>query len=283
MTNVALVPQDWTASALRRRSVGAPSARSLLFTVLGEFVLPRGGSAWTAALVRALGALGVEDKAARQALARTASDGWLTRQREGRHVCWTLSDAGRTLLAQGAERIYSFGGAQEDWDGRWVLLFVDGSKLERDARHRLTTRLAWAGFGPLRPGMWIAAHVEREAEAKTLLGGLGLIHEATSFIASSGSIGESGRLVASVWDLDALEDRYEDFIDTFERIKPATAEETFVAQARLVHEWRKFPFLDPGLPSRLLPSRWSGDRAQRLFRLRRAAWDGPAHDWFEST
>ena len=39
---------------LRRRSVGAPAARSLLLTVLGEYVLPRAGSVWQETLVGAL-------------------------------------------------------------------------------------------------------------------------------------------------------------------------------------------------------------------------------------
>ena len=38
----------------RRREIGSASARSLLMTILGEFVLPRGGSVWTQALVSAL-------------------------------------------------------------------------------------------------------------------------------------------------------------------------------------------------------------------------------------
>jgi phenylacetic acid degradation operon negative regulatory protein len=31
---------------LRRRSVGAPAARSTLLTILGEFLLPRPDGAW---------------------------------------------------------------------------------------------------------------------------------------------------------------------------------------------------------------------------------------------
>ena len=55
------------------RDPGYPSARSLLLTVLGEFVHARGGRVWTGTLVDALGALGVEQKSARQALARAAA------------------------------------------------------------------------------------------------------------------------------------------------------------------------------------------------------------------
>ena len=43
---------------LRRRSVGAPAARSTLLTVLGEFLLPRPDGAWQEALIGSLKLLG---------------------------------------------------------------------------------------------------------------------------------------------------------------------------------------------------------------------------------
>jgi phenylacetic acid degradation operon negative regulatory protein len=269
------VPHDWSG----RRSAGRPSARSLLFTVLGEYVLPLGTGVWSATLVRALGALGVEEKAARQAIARTAMDGWLDRERAGRQVQVTLTSRCRELLATGAERIYGFGGSQESWDGRWLLLFVDERNGARDVRHGLRTKLQWAGFGLLRNGTWIAAHPEREAEASAVLRELGLA--GNSFVASSGEIGDPSELALQAWDLDALEDTYEDFIGSFDGIRPSSAEGSFVALTNLVHEWRRFPFLDPGLPSRLLPRRWSGDRARALFRRRRQEWRPRARRWFD--
>jgi phenylacetic acid degradation operon negative regulatory protein len=275
---VARVPHDWSD----RRSAGAPSARSLLFTVLGEFVLPAGGDVWSGTLIRSLGALGVEEKAARQAIARTAADGWLARTRAGRRVQLQLTDAGRELLETGAGRIYGFGGSQEHWDGRWVLLFVDETNGARDKRHRLRTKLAWAGFGSLRrSGTWIAAHAEREDEARAVLAEFGL-RDAVSFVASSGDIGDPSKLIREAWDLDALEDRYEEFITTFETVRPASPEDAFVALTQLVHEWRRFPFLDPGLSTKLLPARWSGDCARTLFHQRRRNWAPRARRWFES-
>src|SRR5205807_2790172 len=53
---------------LRRRSVGAPAARSLLLTILGEYVLPRPNGVWQETLVAALSSLGYTEQAARQAL-----------------------------------------------------------------------------------------------------------------------------------------------------------------------------------------------------------------------
>ena len=265
----AALPHHWSAE---RTTIGHPSARSLLFTVLGEYVLPHGGEAWAATLIRALGALGVEEAAARQAIARTASDGWLTSQRTGRRVRWQLSTQGHELLTAGAERIYTFGGSQEEWDGRWVLLFVD----EDD---RVRTRLAWAGFGRLHSDTWIAAHTDREIEARRILDTAGA--GGVSFVASSGEIGDPSVFIRDAWDLDALEDRYEEFIATFEPVRVASDEAAFVALTNLVHEWRKFPFMDPGLPAHLLPRRWSGDRARKLFRKARAEWGPKARRWFD--
>jgi len=265
----AVVPHDWSKE---RSSFGQPSARSLLFTVLGEYVLPSGGEVWASALIRAFQALGVEEAAARQAIARTAADGWLTPHRDGRRVRWHLTEAGHALLAAGAERIYGFGGSQESWDGRFVLLFVE------ETSDKLRARLAWAGFGQLRAGVWIAAHTDREHEARVALNGT----SAVSFVASSGEIGDVSRVVTQAWDLEALEDRYEEFIATFERMAPSTGEHTFAALTQLVGAWRKFPFLDPGLPPRLLPRRWTGDRARRLFEKRRTDWGPKARGWFGS-
>src|SRR5262249_33021068 len=75
------------APTLRRRhAAGTDTARGVLFTVLGELVLPTGGEAWTSAFIDVFGRLGVEEKAARQALMRTAADNWLSSERVGRRT-----------------------------------------------------------------------------------------------------------------------------------------------------------------------------------------------------
>jgi phenylacetic acid degradation operon negative regulatory protein len=38
-----------------------------------------------------------------------------------------------------------------------------------------------------------------------------------------------------------------------------------VLRSRLVHEWRKFLFRDPGLPRELLPVGWAGEEAAAFF------------------
>src|SRR5439155_4123068 len=132
-----------TPTMSRRHAAGGDSARSLLFTVLGEFVLPDGGRAWTSTVIDALSRLDVEEKAIRQALMRTAADGWLTSERFGRRTLWRLTPNAEQLLTDGTERIYGFAGATTDWDGQWLLALARVPETDRPARHLLRTRMSW--------------------------------------------------------------------------------------------------------------------------------------------
>lgn len=264
----------------RRHTVGTGSARSLLLTVLGEFVLPSGRPAWTSAMLHVLGGLGAEEKSARQAIARTAKEGWITSERDGRRVRWLLTPIGRRMLTEGTERIYSHGATPQAWDGRWLIVIASVPETQRTLRHKLHTRLAWAGFGNPSPGMWVSPHPEREAEVKQVMQDLGLDSTAFSFTGPFAGVGSERSLVERAWDLDDVEARYEAFLDGFTGMRPASGDPMLLAQVGLVHEWRRFPFLDPLLPDDLLPPRWTGQRARKLFDQQHAAWqDGARKRW----
>lgn len=256
-------------------------ARGLLLTVLGEFVLPSGSGAQSSALIAALGALGVEPGTARQVLARSAARGWLVRERVGSRTRWHLTDHASRLLADGTERIYGFGLHRPFWDGRWLLVVVSVPERHRSLRYRLRTRLTWAGFGPLGQGLWLSPYVEREALAVEVVKALGL-EGGTSFLGSFGQLGDVAELVSGAWNLSALGRRYHGFCSWAGSLRPATDEGRFAAQARLVHEWRQFPLLDPELPRTLLPDDWEGDVALERFRDLHRSWREGARAWWES-
>jgi phenylacetic acid degradation operon negative regulatory protein len=264
---------------LRRRSVGAPAARSLLLTILGEYLLPREAPVWQETLVAALVSVGYTEQAARQALSRSAREGWLRTERQGRRARITLSDRAADLLRSGAARIYSFGEPWE-WDGRWLVLVLRVPEQRREVRHQLRTRLAWAGLGSLGGGVWLTPHVEREAELSAAIKEESAA-EATSFVASLGSMGSPASVAAAAWDLEDVREHYEAFIDDFARVRPVSPRACFRMQTLLVHAWRKFPFLDPDLPSELLPSGWPRRRAHDLFVERHRRWQAAARGYFE--
>ena len=196
------------AVTTRRREVGSASARSLLLTVLGEFVHPRAEPVWTATLLEALGALGVEEKSARQALTRTSSEHLLTSTRHGRRVLWELTPDGARLLEEGTRRIYGFMRERHPWDGRWLVLSVPIPETQRQLRHRLRTRLTWLGLGSPTSGLWVTPDDTKAAEVHAVVRDLGLETQAFAWVGPASGIGDESRLLADAWDLAEVEDRY---------------------------------------------------------------------------
>ena len=256
----------------RRHAAGAASARGLLFTILGEYVLPAGGRVWTSAVIETMGRVGIEEKATRQAMMRTAADGWLIAERVGRRTRWRLTPSADRLLTEGTERIYGFGAHRPGWDGRWLLVLARAAESERAARHLLRSRLTWAGFGSPAPGVWISTHAERLAEVERVLAEARLADDAQVFQGSHAS-GDIAAMVAQAWDLDAIAQQYRDFIAAF---ADGRMRDPLASTIELVHAWRRFPWTDPDLPRELLPRQWSGVRAAALFRRRHAQWSPSA-------
>lgn len=252
----------------------------MLLTVLGEYVLPAHDAVWQETLVRSLEALEHKTQSARQALARSVAGGWLTRERYGRRARLGLTPATAEILSAGAERIYTFGD-DWSWDGTWLLVVLRVPEHRRDLRHRMRTRLEWAGFGSIGGGLWVTPHTDREGEIRLPRDADGAI-ELLTFDARLAGFGDPHAVVAGAWDLEDVSAEYDAFVREFGRLRPKTPEAVFRAQTLLVHAWRKFPFLDPDLPVDLLPDNWPRARAREVFRERHDAWAQMAQDYFRS-
>jgi phenylacetic acid degradation operon negative regulatory protein len=261
-----------TRASGRRRLLGSASARSTLLTVLGEFVHPRAKPVWTATLLDALACLAIEEKAARQALTRTATEGLLVSSRHGRRVLWDLTPEGRTLLEDGTRRIYGFMRERRPWDGEWLVVTVAIPETQRRLRHRLRTRLTWLGLGSPTSGLWISTDSSKGAEVAAVIRELGLDDQAFAWTGPASATGNESRLLSQAWDLEEVEERYLGFVDEFESRQVGSPREAFRAQVEMVEAWRRFPFLDPDLPAELLDHDWPGPRAASAFHDRHARW-----------
>ncbi len=258
----------------------APSSRGLLVTVLGELVAPTGGEVWTQSLLEVLGLFDVEPKAARQSIARLAHQGWLERDRFGRRTRWRLTPWADALLASGAARIYGFGQRPSEWDRQWLLAMVSVPEAQRRRRYRLEIGLGWAGFGTVGQGVWLSPWTDREDEAARLLVELD-IDNPVIFRAEMGDIGDGAELAARAWDLPRVAAEYVEFIDSVPET-PGSPLEAAAALVLLVHQWRRFPLLDPDLPAELLPVDWPGDTAAVRFRTLHEQFTPPARQWWAS-
>lgn len=255
-------------------------AKALLLTVLGEFVLPAGGEAWTSTLVTAAATLGVGEKNARQALARIGEQGFIERNRRGRSVRWALTAPGRDLLEAGTQRIYDFGTRDVSWNGQWLIVHCPVAETQRAVRNELRTALQSLGFGELSATLLVSPHGKHDAALRDVLRQLDLLDESTVLRATTVGDLEDRDLVAKAWSLDELADTYDEFSNTHRSVDVSSPRDAFKALVGLVHDWRRFPYTDPELPTQLLPAGWAGAHAAKLFHQQHALLNNDAQNWF---
>jgi phenylacetic acid degradation operon negative regulatory protein len=230
---------------------------SIVITVFGDAIVPRGGSVWLGTLLEFFKTLDIDSGVVRTAMSRLAADGWLERNRVGRNSFYRLVKKGRQTFDAATKHIYD--PPPSGWTGRFELLLI-GSSEDRDASREA---LKNAGFGSPLPGVWIApsgAPVPEEAA--------GAIRLEVSAEDDSGR-----RLLRESWPLDRTADAYQKFMKTFEplrgwigRREPIADADAFTARILLIHHYRRVVLRDPLLPAVLLPRDWPGRAARQLCR-----------------
>ena len=228
---------------------------SIVITVFGDAIVPRGGSVWLGTLLEFFQYLDIGSGVVRTAMSRLAADGWLERNKVGRNSFYRLAEQGRQTFDTATRHIYD--PPPSDWTGRFELLLI-GNGEDRDASR---DALKNAGFGSPLPGVWIAPS------------GVPVPDEAARAIRLEVSAeDDSGRrLLSESWPLDRTADAYQKFMKTFEplhgwigRDAPLTDAEAFTARILLIHHYRRVVLRDPLLPSALLPGDWPGRAARKL-------------------
>lgn len=244
-----------------------PAPQDLVLTLLGAHHLPRErGEVWSGGLVRLLEEFGFSAGAARVALNRLVGRELLAPNRHGRHVHYTLTPRTVTVLAEGDRRIFRLGSAPsgETETSLWTVLWHAIPEDRRLARTRLVRRLRFLGFGSVQDGTWLAPH-DREAEVAALLAELDVTTYAGVLLGRPATAVDFATFVARVWDLPDLAARYQRFVEHFTDQRVADDRQALLLRTRLVHTFREFPFVDPELPSDLVPAPSHRARAVALF------------------
>jgi phenylacetic acid degradation operon negative regulatory protein len=236
-------------------------ARSALFDLYGDHLRSRGARAPVAALVRLLAPLGIAAPAVRTAVSRMARQGWLEPVRLAGGPGYALTPRAVRRLDEAAERIYRRG--EPSWDGQWHMIVVAPVR-DRARRERLRAGLGYLGYAPLGEATWISPRPSAELEPLLRTERV----RAERFTADYD--GDPAGLLARAWDLDGLAHAYTGWLAEAAGLvaglgQDAPEEQVFAVRSRLVHEWRKFLFTDPGLPAALLPAQWPGRDAAALF------------------
>ncbi len=270
------VKQENASTTPARVSPG--SARSVLLTLLGEFVHPTHESTWTSTLLYAFHGVGIAEKSARQAIARASAAGWIENDREGRRASWRLTASADALIGEGSRRVRGIRSSIESWQGEWVVLHISLPESRRADRLRVYRALSWLGFGNPTPGLWICPHADRAEAARKTVEEMGLTEHTIALNAHSLGFGVSERdLVAQAWDLQSISSHYDALVERFAGLRPRSEEAIFFAHIELVNELQRLPSIDPGLPVPLLPTGWQGTRAATRLNELRAKWRDAAH------
>lgn len=183
---------------------------SLLITVFGDSIAPRGGAITLGSLIELARPFGLTERLVRTSVARLARDGWLVSRRDGRRSEYRLTPTGEDRFAEATRRIY--GEIPNSWDGHWTLLILPPANGGR--RQDVRDELRWLGFGQVSPGVF--AHPNWSVEqARAGLRGLDGAGEGLLLKSSSAGNEVDRQLVTAGWDLGDLTRRYRRFVATF--------------------------------------------------------------------
>ncbi|WP_324277834.1 PaaX family transcriptional regulator C-terminal domain-containing protein [Blastococcus brunescens] len=263
-------------------AAGPLQPRQLIVTLYGLYAREHHSWLSIASVVRLMADLGVEEPAVRSSISRLKRRGLLDSRRVDGVAGYALTEVAQEILADGDARI--FGRRRADEADGWLLVVFSVPESERDRRHQLRSQLTRLGFGTVAPGVWVApGHLADEAAE--VLGRRGLAGYVEFFRGAHLALGEARDTVARWWDLDHLHARYAEFLDRQEPVRERLAagdgaepEQAFADYVRLLTDWRRLPYADPGLPLHLLPADWNGARAADLFVDLQGRLADPAHD-----
>ena len=232
---------------------------SVVVTVFGDAIVPRGGSVWLGTLLELFGAMGIDGGAVRTAMSRLVADGWTERRRAGRNSFYRLAEKGHDTFAAAASRIYA--ASPPDWDGRFRLVLQPAN---RDA-------LAAAGYGQASPGLWVSPGPAAPPDEPITL--------------DAGIDAAGARLLAAqAWPLERLAASFARFNTAFAGLvgwQDAAPLDAMVARTLLIHEYRRIVLHAPDLPIAILPPGWPGATARTLCRTAYTTMLRASEDWLD--
>jgi len=259
---------------------------TIIFSLYGQYVLPRGGEIWIGSLIQALATLDFNAGAVRALVSRMQRKGFLQSQRVGRLSFYRLTDLGLKEVHWGGDR--AFIPPDNKWDRRWTVVTYSVPEKQRDRRDALRRSLNGLGFGALAPGTWISSRpLSPEAEKKWQESGVWEYLEV--FRADHLGPSDPSTLVAHAWpQLLVLGDRYRSYVAGYELVLRhfeagmLDDEVCFVARLRSLFEFVAITLNDPALPPSLLPEDWPRPSAQLLFKELQHALAEPAEHFFDT-
>lgn len=259
-------------------------AGSLITTLFGDAIAPRGGTVWLGSVIRVMEGFGISERLVRTSVFRLVRDGWLESQLVGRRSYYSLTPEGRERFEQATHRIY--GEPVGHWDGNWCLLLL--AALDKPTRDQVRKECGWLGFGALSARL-LAHPTPDLSDLEVTLRRLGVTDQVVVLEGQTiRGEGAMRQLAVNCWNLHDIDQRYRDFVQRFRPVYNAlsgrsqvTGEAAFRIRTLLIQEYRKALLRDPWLPAGLLPRNWHGAAAYQLCRNLYRAVHAPAEAYLD--
>ena len=242
---------------------------SLITTVFGDSIAPRGGTVWLGSLIVAMQEFGISERLVRTSVFRLVQDGWLQATQIGRRSYYSLTQEGRKRFEQATHKIY--GEPASNWNGEWTTVLLNS--VDSGKKEAVRKELGWLGFGALSPS--VLAHPMPDMSGLDVA--LQRLDVADELVVMSGQTirneAAMRRLAQDSWNLLDIDERYASFVERFRPLITAFGKDAsvspksaFLVRTLLIQEYRKVLLRDPHLPVELLPTGWNGTFAYQLCR-----------------
>lgn len=244
---------------------------SLIVTLFGDSLSPRGRAVWLGTVIEVFGALGIAEGVVRTAMSRLTADRLLAREKIGRNTYYRLGDDAIGAFARATDQIYRR--RPPAWNGHFDLLVIDP-----DVAKDVADDAQSAGWGRLADTILIAPADGRTSPVRDAI--------RTQL---SGPVNDLRQIARRAWPLADMALAYTRFISVFQPLREALADgvpfsplEALVARTLLIHAWRRIVLRDPLLPSDLLAEDWPGTEARTLCAAIYAAILAPSEAWLDA-
>lgn len=251
-----------------------PRHHQLIVSLFGLYARQHGGALAVATIISLMQDIGVESSGTRSSISRLKKRGVIDSVQVNGRNGYALAPSVIETFIEGDERIFHPRRAAKG--DQWLLATFTVPESQRNIRHKIRSSLVRMGFGSVTPGLWIAPGHLRDA-VLAYFDTRGLNEFLEFFMADHVGGADLQQNICSWWDLPALDDLYSDFLahnrglleSWTRRVELNSDTESdagaFADYLILVTQWRRLPYLDPGLPIEFLPENWNAFEAEELF------------------
>jgi phenylacetic acid degradation operon negative regulatory protein len=259
-------------TSVRRHKKTTARFPTVIFTLFGVYIIPRGGRVRVSDLIELVRPLGFSPNAIRLGLSRMARRGVFRVHKRGRYSHYSLSRRGMKFMETG--RVRAFDLEHKKWDGKWRLIAYRVPEALRGLRDEFREKLQSLGFANLSASVWISPRSFR-SEIISFVKRHKMTEYVETFEADYNGLRRPRDFAAALWAIGDLENRYQAYIDKYAALRSEFTRSArkgdhvegaacFADRFCLTAEYVALRLDDPMLPLELLPAGWVGVRAKRL-------------------